>query len=133
MVIGAGWCRTGTSSLQVALEALGFAPCFHSRLLPYLPGVRDACYEHSRSGARKFPVERVFGRYRAAVDLPAALIPLLLDAYPDAKVPSSSLAVVTVLKLCSADASCCYIHLQGTCADAQTRVISLSTWKKTLC
>ena len=86
-VIGAGWCRTGTSSLQVALEALGFAPCFHSRLLPYLPGVRDACYEYSRGGAGKFPVERVFGRYRAAVDLPAALIPLLLDAYPDAKVP----------------------------------------------
>ena len=86
-VIGAGWCRTGTSSLQVALEALGFAPCFHSRLLPYLPGVRDACYEHSRGGAGKFPVERVFGRYRAAVDLPAALIPPLLDAYPNAKVP----------------------------------------------
>ena len=86
-VIGAGWCRTGTSSLQVALEQLGFAPCFHSRLLPYLPSVRDACYEHSRGRAREFPVERIFGFYRAAVDLPAALIPLLLDAYPDAKVP----------------------------------------------
>lgn len=95
-VIGAGWCRTGTSSLQVALEVLGFAPCFHSRLLPYLPSVRDTCFEHSRGRACEFPVERIFRRYRAAVDLPAALIPLLLDAYPDAKVPPCCVTELTV-------------------------------------
>jgi hypothetical protein len=27
-VIGAGFGRTGTQSLQAALEALGFAPCY---------------------------------------------------------------------------------------------------------
>ncbi|KAK9821442.1 hypothetical protein WJX81_007407 [Elliptochloris bilobata] len=85
-VIGAGWCRTGTSTLQVALEQLGFTPCFHSRFLPYLPDLRNACYAYSKGQTRAFPVERVFGRYVAAVDLPAALTPLLLDAYPHAKV-----------------------------------------------
>ena len=28
-VIGAGFGRTGTSSLQMALEILGFGPCYH--------------------------------------------------------------------------------------------------------
>ncbi len=84
-VIGAGWCRTGTSSLQAALCALGYAPCFHSRLIPYLPELRDACYDYCTGRTRAFPTQHVFRRYRAAVDLPAALIPLLLDAYPDAK------------------------------------------------
>lgn len=85
-VIGAGWCRTGTSSLKVALDDLGFGPCFHSRFIPYLPELRNACYAYSRGQIGTFPTERVFHRYKAAVDLPAALIPLLLDAYPDAKV-----------------------------------------------
>ena len=28
-VIGAGFGRTGTHSLKIALEMLGFAPCYH--------------------------------------------------------------------------------------------------------
>lgn len=28
-IIGAGLGRTGTSSLKVALERLGYSPCFH--------------------------------------------------------------------------------------------------------
>ncbi|MBS0244575.1 MAG: sulfotransferase family protein, partial [Proteobacteria bacterium] len=28
-VVGAGFGRTGTNSLKLALEALGFAPCHH--------------------------------------------------------------------------------------------------------
>jgi len=28
-IIGAGFGRTGTSSLKMALEQLGFAPCYH--------------------------------------------------------------------------------------------------------
>ena len=28
-VIGAGFGRTGTASLKVALETLGFGPCYH--------------------------------------------------------------------------------------------------------
>jgi Sulfotransferase domain len=30
-VIGAGFGRTGTMSLKVALEELGFGPCYHMR------------------------------------------------------------------------------------------------------
>ena len=32
-IIGAGLGRTGTSSLKVALEMLGFAPCYHMDVL----------------------------------------------------------------------------------------------------
>jgi len=75
-----------------ALCALGYAPCFHSRLIPYLPELRDACYDYCTGRTRAFQTQHVFRRYRAAVDLPAALIPLLLDAYPDAKArPGSDL------------------------------------------
>jgi len=28
-VIGAGWCRTGTHALAIALTRLGFGPCQH--------------------------------------------------------------------------------------------------------
>jgi hypothetical protein len=30
-VIGAGFGRTGTTSLKAALERLGFGPCYHTR------------------------------------------------------------------------------------------------------
>jgi hypothetical protein len=59
-VIGAGFGRTGTTSLKVALEELGFAPCYH--------------------------MTEVF-EYRPTVDWPsAAFYKELMDRYPDAKV-----------------------------------------------
>jgi hypothetical protein len=110
-VIGAGWCRTGTSSLQAALCALGFAPCFHSRLIPYLPELRDACFDYCTGRTRAFPTQHVFRRYRAAVDLPAALIPLLLDAFPDAKArPGSDLLAVACIQQ---DCALCTLSLHA--------------------
>lgn len=85
-VLGVGWCRTGTSSLKVALDTLGFGPCFHGRFVPYLPELRRQCYAYSTGKQQAFPVHRLFDEYKAAVDIPAGLIPLLLDAYPSAKV-----------------------------------------------
>lgn len=85
-IVGAGWCRTGTSSLKVALDALGFGPCFHGRFIPYLPEFREDCHAYVFGGSPVFDVQKHFGHYRAAVDIPAGLIPLVLDEYGTAKV-----------------------------------------------
>ena len=85
-VLGVGWPRTGTSSLKLALDSLGFGPCFHGRFIPYLPEVRQQCYAYATGRETVFPTRQVLGAYRAAVDLPPGLIPQVLEAYPQAKV-----------------------------------------------
>ena len=84
-VIGAGWCRTGTSSLKVALDTLGYDPCFHGRFIPYLPEFREDCHAYATNSSTQFDVEKHFGKYKAAVDIPAGLIPLVLNEFPKAK------------------------------------------------
>ncbi len=84
-VIGAGFGRTGTMSLKVALEELGFGPCYHMTEVFAHP-------EHVGSweaAARGEPVDwdHLFHGYRASVDWPgAAFYKDLMERYPDAKV-----------------------------------------------
>ncbi len=83
-VIGAGFGRTGTTSLKVALQALGF-PCCHWSDLPAQPE-RVRLWEAVADGQ---PVawDDVFNGYQATVDWPGvAFWRELIDAYPDAKV-----------------------------------------------
>jgi hypothetical protein len=84
-VIGAGFGRTGTMSLKVALEELGFGPCYHI----------TEVFEHPehvelwRAAAQEEPIDwdEIFHEYRATVDWPsAAFYKELMDRYPDAKV-----------------------------------------------
>jgi hypothetical protein len=84
-IIGAGFGRTGTRSLKLALEGLGFAPCYHM----------DAVFEHPEHialwhGAANGHLPdwaSLFGKHRAGVDWPVAFFwRELMDAYPDAKV-----------------------------------------------
>ena len=77
--------RDGAS--QVALDQLGFSPCFHARFMPYISDLFDAIYEYAE-GRAEFPARELFRQFNAAVDIPAPLIPLVLEAYPDAKVGS---------------------------------------------
>ena len=70
---------------QVALDQLGFSPCFHARFMPYFSDLYDAIYAHAL-GRAGFPARELFRRFNAAVDIPAPLIPLVMEAYPDAKV-----------------------------------------------
>ncbi|MBM7785558.1 sulfotransferase family protein [Tenggerimyces flavus] len=84
-VIGVGFGRTGTSSIKLALEQLGFAPCHHMS-----EATRDpehmAPWIHFANGD---PVDwsEVFGDYEATVDWPGAAVwRELIDAFPDAKV-----------------------------------------------
>lgn len=84
-VIGAGFGRTGTLSLKVALETLGFGPCYHMLELFEHP-------EHVllwQAAAKGEPVDwdTVFAKYQATVDWPGcAFYEQLVQRYPEAKV-----------------------------------------------
>ena len=84
-VIGAGFGRTGTTSLKSALETLGFAPCYH--MTEVFANPRDA--EVWRAAWRGEPVDwdAMLGPYEAAVDWPACTFYAeLMERYPEAKV-----------------------------------------------
>jgi sulfotransferase family protein len=83
-VIGAGFGRTGTMSLKVALEELGFGPCYHMSEVFENPEHVEH-WEAAREGRAKW--EKIFDGYRATVDWPgAAFYEELMERYPDAKV-----------------------------------------------
>jgi hypothetical protein len=69
-VIGAGFGRTGTHSLKIALEMLGFAPCYHMVEVFSHPGHAEA-WEAAARG-EKIDWEWLIGDYKAAVDWPSA-------------------------------------------------------------
>jgi hypothetical protein len=84
-VIGPGFGRTGTNSLKLALEHLGFGPCHH------MFEVRDNPEQlpHWERAARgeKMDWDSVFDGYRAQVDWPGARYwRELIAYYPKAKV-----------------------------------------------
>jgi Sulfotransferase domain len=84
-VIGAGFGRTGTTSLKAALETLGLDPCYHMTEVFAHP--RHA--EGWRSAWRGAPVDwdAILGPYEAAVDWPACTFyEELMERYPEAKV-----------------------------------------------
>jgi len=84
-VIGTGFGRTGTDSLRLALDILGFGPCHHMREL-----LKDP--EHNslwRAVAQGTPPDwdLLLGGYRSCVDWPSAHYwPQLVEAFPQAKV-----------------------------------------------
>ncbi len=84
-VIGAGFGRTGTTSLKLALEQIGFGPCHHMSELFKSPETA----EHWAAAARGqvAPWESMFAGYRSAVDWPTADYWRELSAlYPHAKI-----------------------------------------------
>ncbi len=83
-VIGAGLPRTGTLSQKVALEMLGFGPCYHMvNVLTNLPLSQQ--WEAALDGDADW--DAIFGEHEATVDWPGSFFYReLADAYPDAKV-----------------------------------------------
>lgn len=84
-VIGAGFGRTGTLSLKLALEELGFGPCYHMietrRHLAH-----DAMWLALASG-KSDDWRSILDGYRSCVDWPALFVwKELLDAHPQARV-----------------------------------------------
>lgn len=83
-VIGAGYGRTGTLSLKLALEQLGFGPCFHMSEAIAQPACIPDWLEAVRGRANW---EKIFAGYAATVDHPGCAFYRELAAhYPDAKV-----------------------------------------------
>jgi hypothetical protein len=84
-IIGPGFGRTGTNSLKLALEHLGFGPCHHMFEVRDNPE-RLADWEAAARGAA-VDWDHVFRGYRAQVDWPGARYWRELAAwFPDARV-----------------------------------------------
>ncbi len=84
-VIGAGFGRTGTLSLKMALEELGFGKCYH---MVELFRNRDEIVEWEHASKGKDPDwDTIFSGYQSTVDFPGCLYYAdLIKKYPDAKV-----------------------------------------------
>ncbi len=84
-VIGAGFGRTGTESMKLALDTLGLGPCHHMKEV--LGNPQQIALWRSVAQGGKADWEEIFAGYNAAVDWPAAYYWRELSAYyPDAKV-----------------------------------------------
>jgi hypothetical protein len=89
-IIGAGYGRTGTSSIRQALDDLGY-PCYHMADVLFNPA-NKADVDFWQEVADGDPMashdwDRVFGRYSATVDYPAcAAWRALVRDHPEAKV-----------------------------------------------
>ena len=82
-VLGAGFGRTGTKSLKVALEILGFGPCYHMYEV-----TRDQVniWKEAIDG-EQINWSDLFKKYQSAVDWPTISFTYqLLKEYPHAKV-----------------------------------------------
>jgi hypothetical protein len=84
-VIGAGFGRTGTMSLKIALETLGFDPCYHMTEVFAHPEHRGFWISAWRGEPADW--DGVLGGYEAAVDWPAcSFYEDLMERHPAAKV-----------------------------------------------
>ena len=78
-VIGAGFGRTGTKSLQVALKILSFGPCYHMETLIRNPSDvvywRAAKKDNAKQQDAQHPNywDTLFADYQSVVDFPACL------------------------------------------------------------
>lgn len=85
-VIGAGFGRTGTLSMKLALEQLGFAKCYHMLEVAKHPE-HLALWSQATEDAAKVNWPALFVGYRSAVDWPvAAFWRELAVYYPDSKI-----------------------------------------------
>jgi hypothetical protein len=84
-VLGAGFGRTGTNSLRLALAQLGFGPCHHMFEVRDKPELLAPWQAAARGEALDW--DKTFRGYRSQVDWPGARYWRELAAhYPDAKV-----------------------------------------------
>jgi len=84
-IVGAALGRTGTNSLKLALEHLGFGPCHHMFEVRDHPEQLPYWQAAARGDLPDW--DEVFANYRACVDWPSARFWREIAAhYPDAKV-----------------------------------------------
>jgi hypothetical protein len=84
-IIGAGFGRTGTHSLGLAIEKLGLGPCYHTYEIAKNLGHREL-WAKAIAG-RPVDWDALFTGYRSAVEWPAvAFFPEIIGHYPQARV-----------------------------------------------
>ncbi len=84
-IVGAGFGRTGTTSLRSALDALGYGPCYHMSEVFKNPAHIDVW--NDAGDGKPVDWDALFDGYRAAIDYPAAHFwNELMTYYPDSKV-----------------------------------------------
>lgn len=84
-IIGAGFGRTGTYSVKLALEALGFGPCHHMADVLASPA-QLAMWRAAADGSLP-DWETAYDGYKSAVDWPTSYFwRELAEAYPGAKI-----------------------------------------------
>jgi len=84
-VIGVGLGRTGTTSLKLALNQLGFGPCFHMTEMMANPSSWPL-WQRACKG-EDVDWEEAFAGYRSSTDDPGTLCwKKLIDRYPTAKI-----------------------------------------------
>lgn len=84
-LIGAGFGRTGTMSIKLALERIGFGPCYHMKEVMENPPA--VAYWGRLARGESVDWDEVFAGYVATVDWPACTYwRELAEYYPDAKV-----------------------------------------------
>ena len=83
-VIGAGVGRTGTYSLRLAINQLGFGPCHHMEVVLQNMPVQVPLWNAALNGAPDWAA--IYAGFQSAVDWPtAAFFRELVRAYPTAK------------------------------------------------
>ncbi|MGE0764943.1 MAG: sulfotransferase family protein [Hyphomicrobiaceae bacterium] len=84
-VVGAGFGRTGTNSLKLALEMLGFGPCHHMFEVRDRP--EQVAFWAAAARGERDDWDTVFEGFKATVDWPSAYFWKPIAAhYPNAKV-----------------------------------------------
>lgn len=84
-VIGSGFGRTGTLSLKMALEQLGFGPCYHMEEVLKRP--KHIQVWHDVSYSKPVNWQSLFQGFQSTVDFPASVCyQKLMAAFPEAKV-----------------------------------------------
>ncbi|MEO5907174.1 MAG: sulfotransferase family protein, partial [Saprospiraceae bacterium] len=83
-VFGTGQGRTGTTSLKLALEHLGFGKCYHMFELMAHPD--QIIYFEKAERGEKVDWDKLFEGYQSACDMPVIrYYEDILKRYPDAK------------------------------------------------
>ncbi len=84
-VIGAGYGRTGTSSLKSSLEKLGVGPCHH--MIEIITHPEQARFWEALARGESVNWDEVFEGYNSSLDWPSCkFYKELADHYPQAKV-----------------------------------------------
>ena len=84
-IIGAGYGRTGTKSLQLALEQLGFGKCYHMEELLRNPS--GVIHWENAYHEQDVDWDLLFKKYNSIVDFPGSMYyDRLADFYQEAKV-----------------------------------------------